>query len=544
MWGIGVEREMHFFAMGNHRRVLPKVIGVFYPSAKNVLVDLKDPARAPDLKRRFDLTDEELTLFQSSNIDPKLENSAKRCAGLLPPQANMIELVTTNYKRRTVASIARELERNSRLITSVVTKMVGNRGVRAQLKLGSIRGMEVAPHPYGAAIFEDPRRGGAMKDYTGSWQFTFTLPHPPGISASAFIVMHEKFGNQLQWLEPLLAATLFTPDPSCVVEEGYAFAAYRTVRYGWGNFAGTDVRRLHKGVGRRANVEPAWRQTLTVRNKAALDGKRCMATQETKPSRGMDELCGKFGHVSSDLRTFGIEDGTRVSGAPMHPGFGFEYRIFDHFSDVHVRDVLGMLVHVAENSRQCKYRASYVYKDADWTHAMQSVVREGWRAELREDYVHKLCEVLELPEEQVKGPTAEAVALRVFRLLRDKTRGGPWVRTMMGARLAAEGFKVPRLNREAWGHFYTSVFNTHNRSRIIAALNAMPVGKRFTAGDVRVEPPFLKSILPYALEAEPGLRRLGADGGYQRTRDLLRPTTSAAASCNDKQSECRVRRLS
>jgi hypothetical protein len=540
MWGIGVEREMHFFAMGNHRRALPKVIGVFYPSGKNILVQLKDPARAPDLKRRFGITDEELALFQSSNIDPKLENSGKRCAGLLPPQANMIELVTTNYRRRTVASISRELERNSRLITSVVAKLVRDRGVRAQLKLGNTRGVEVGPHPYGAAIFEDPRRGGATKDYTGSWQFTLTLPHPPGISASAFIVLHEKFGNQLQWLEPLMAATLFTPDPSCVVEEGYAFAAYRTVRYGWGNFAGTDVSRLHKGVGRRANVEPAWRQTLTVRNKATLDGKRCMATQETKPSRNMDELSGKFGHVSSDFRTFGIEDGGRVSGAPMQPGFGFEYRIFDHFSHVHIGDVLSMLVHVAENSRQCKYRAMYVYKDADWTHAMQSVVRGGWRAELREGYVRKLCDVLELPEEQLKGlNTAEAVSLKVFRLLRDKTRDGPWVRMMLGARLAAKGFKIPRLNREAWGHFYTSVFNTRNRARIIAALNTMPVGKRFTAGDVRVDPPFLKSILPYALESEPGLRRQGG-AYYVRTRDLLRPASSAAASCSDKQSECQI----
>lgn len=540
MWGIGVEREMHFFAMGNHRRSLPKVIGVFYPSGKNVLVELKDPERAPDLKRRFGITDEELALFQSSNIDPKLENSAKRCAGLLPPQANMLELVTTTYKRRTVASITRELERNSRLIVSVVGKLVRDRNVRAQLKLGSIRGLEVGPHPYGAAIFEDPRRGAAMKDYTGSWQFTITLPHPPGISTSAFIVMHEKFGNQLQWLEPLLAATLFTPDPSCVVEDGYAFAAYRTVRYGWGNFAGTDVRRLHKGVGRRANVEPAWRQTLAVRNKAALDGKRCMATQETKPSRNMDELCGKFGHVSSDLRTFGIENGDRASGAPMQPGFGFEYRIFDHFSEAHVRDVLCMLVHVAENSRQCKYRASYVYKDADWTHAMQSVVRGGWRAELREGYVRKLCEVLELPEEEVvmSRQTAEATALRVFRLLREKTRTGPWVRTMLGARLAADGFRVPRLNREAWVHFYTSVFNTRNRARIVAALNAVPSGKRFTAADVRVETPFLRSLLPYALEAEPGIKRQGAH--YVRTRDLLRPVASAAASCNDKQSECHL----
>lgn len=31
----------------------------------------------------------------------------------------------------------------------------------------------------------------------------------------AFIVMHEKFGNQLQWLEPLLAATLITPVQPC-----------------------------------------------------------------------------------------------------------------------------------------------------------------------------------------------------------------------------------------------------------------------------------------------------------------------------------------
>jgi hypothetical protein len=56
---------------------------------------------------------------------------------------------------------------------------------------------------------------------------------------------------------------------------------------------------------------------------------------------------------------------------------------------------------------------------------------------------------------------------------------------------------------------------------------------------VRVDPPFLKSILSYALESEPGLRRQGG-AYYVRTRDLLRPASSAAASCSDKQSECQI----
>ena len=546
-WGLGVELESHFFLIDKEtgeRQRLAQVVGLWGPYNKlDLLEALKDTEQSAWIKKHFGLTNEEIELFLSSSIDPKLERSAKLCAGLQYPKAQMLELLNVDFRNRTVQEVASEIVRNTGALMSVANKLLRDDAVRAAVKVGSLEGRQLVRYPFGAAVFEDPLGGRVLKDYTGSVQFTITLPHFADTSASAFTLMHERFGNQLQWLEPLLVACLFTPDPSCVVGERFVHAAYRTVRYGWGNFAGTDVRRLHKGVGRSANVEPLWRRGLDVRNLSDLKSPKCMRLGETDPSSVMDVMSGKFGKVSSDLRTFGFERHKRVSGFPMTTGQGFEFRIFDNFDVRYLEDVMTMIMYVAENSRRCEYLNVQVYKDADWISALRDIIMDGWHARVRQAYLDKLCRVLELPRISALHKTASVVAGAVFSALQRKNRGGEWLQHLLGKRHASRKFVVPDLNRGAWLHFYKCAFASTTRRAISQALNTFKLRQKFTAAAAKklVKTPHLRRTMQLYLDAERSafIVRAGTDT-YARVRRIPVPLARLTLECRDRSSYCSV----
>jgi hypothetical protein len=534
-WGIGVEHEMHFFTVHNQHkeyRNLAKILSIFYPSNDNILNKLKDVNLSKIIQKEYELTDNEIKLFMSSNIDPKLENSGKRCADLIPPKANMLELINVDYKNRTIPSIKKEFMHNTKIIMDVVKKV----SVKEKL----IDNNEtIILYPYGATIFFDKLRDSVMKDYTGSWQFTITLPHEETISLSAFIYMHEKFCNQMQWLEPLIAACLFAPDPSCVLDEGYAFCAYRTLRYGWGNFAGSDIRRLHKGIGRKANVEAKWRNGLSIRNLASLNSEKCMSTEETHASKFMDPLSGKFGHISSDFRTFGIEDGVRASGTPMSVGQGVEFRIFDNFDIKHLDKILSLLIIIAQNTDMCKYTDKVVYNDKHWNQLMKDVILNGWIAKPSEEYIKKLKTVLEieLPNDEYKD--MHSLMNDIATTLQIKTRNGHWLKLMCGHSNISP--KLPNLNKAAWLHFFKSSFNTKNRRFISEYLQKFIIGKKYLMTTILkgLSNRFIQSQLhKYILSDNTTFK---VEGKHVKImRKITRPLTAYSTTCDDKSSFCLV----
>lgn len=542
--GLGLEREMHFFLIDKQhgeRRALPCIINLFGGGNElDVLAALKDPLNP--LRKRLALTKNEAMMFLGSTVDPKLEKSGKGCAGLKPPRASMLEIINVDFQNRTVASLVTEFKRNTSHVLSVIRKALKDPDIVKTLGLNikDISSYDVAAYPYGAAIFREHSES-IMKDYVGSWQFTITLPYNIEMSNSMFVLMHEKFGNHLQWLEPLFVGCLFTPDPSCVVGPGYAMSGYRTLRYGWGNFAGTDVRRLHKGVGRKANVEPRWRKGLRIRNSVDLATPACLRLQETRPASTMDELCGKYGQASSDLRTFGFEKSSRVSGAPMSPGQGMEFRIFDNFDMKYLADVLTMTMYVAENSRRCAYHGMQVYNDADWIDAMQTAVMDGWSARVPQPYMDKLCSVLELPQIDVGDKSIHQIASHVFDYLHVKNAGGSWLQRFLGADKAHSKPRVPNINQSAWLHFYHSVYNTTNRRAIVKAINALPV--RFTlqkAVSSMGTSVHLKRLMELVLHAERSYIKHKPDGSFERIKQLPRPLMNKSVECEDTKSSCRM----
>jgi hypothetical protein len=551
-WGLGVELESHYFVTDREhgeRRELARVVGLF--RRPELLRLLKDPRENPVLAERFGFTAEEAELFLSPAVDPKLERSAKRCAGLLPPRAKMLELVTVGHVGRTVHDVCAEMTRSAALATSAVAKMVRDPEIRAQLRLPKASSAEtVGAYPYGAAIFVDPASTRILKDYTGSVQFTITLPHVPAATTKdAFVAMHAKFGEHLQWLEPLMVASLFTPDPSCVVEPRYVHSAFRTVRYGWGNFGGTDMRRLGRGVGRRANVRPFWRKRLRVRNAVDLATDECSRARESQPSSRMDARSGMYGNVSSDMRTFGLEGGRRVSGAPMATPNGFEFRIFDRVEPRHIQDALTMVAFVAENSRRCADSDAPVHRDPVWIDQLHDVISRGWRAKVSRAYLDKVQAVLELPHVVLRyDELAHATAQRVWTALQDKCRGGGWLPHLLGdERAAAANFALPDVNREAYMHFYKCAYNSANRRSIVRALNGFDVGATFTAeraiaritASTKQQLVHLRALALYVLDGErPDLVRSVGKGRYMLIKRLPLPVKDVTVRCKDDASTC------
>ena len=75
--------------------------------------------------------------------------------------------------------------------------------------------------------------------------------------------MHEVFANQIQWLEPLLLSSFFSCDDKGVgTSKNYVRGSYRILNIGWGNLAGSDIKRFGKGIGRYANIKAYWREGL------------------------------------------------------------------------------------------------------------------------------------------------------------------------------------------------------------------------------------------------------------------------------------------
>ena len=64
---------------------------------------------------------------------------------------------------------------------------------------------------------------------------------------------------------------------------------------------------------------------------------------------------------------------------PMKKPNGIELRIFDNFNSKHLKDLLRILVYIAENSRVHKCN-KFVYKNNAWKVATKIVMEDGWRS--------------------------------------------------------------------------------------------------------------------------------------------------------------------
>lgn len=384
----------------------------------------------------------------------------------------MPEIITGNFKNRTIESICDELIFMENKFIQLQMKnpftkqKVEKYGELRQLPYGSIGNVKV-PKKYNSHLKTYEFENKKYTDYLGSYHVTITLPFTEKTGNIQFIKRHQNYGNMIQWLEPLLLTAFFSSDPrNCISDKMIARGSFRILSTGWGNLAGSDLRVLtkKKGVGRYANMEVRWRRGLKIPSSKKIDTceSRVQITER-------ETLTQPVGVLSSNIRTFGFvkdedlckklycskdEYGRyrgcecpKVSGYKMKKPYGMEVRIFDHFNSKHLIELMRILVYLAENSRKHQCR-EYVYYNQAWNNATKKIMTEGWKAIMPVDFIKEINRNLGLRVE-LQEMKAFGLLKEVVRQLFEKNKDGLFSEIMLRDKYE-EPPKLPQINRFSW----------------------------------------------------------------------------------------------
>jgi hypothetical protein len=364
----------------------------------------------------------------------------------------MPEFVTENHKNRSIESLCNELLHKEKKFINIQMKnpftkeKVKKYGEIRQLPYGTISTVKVPVRPTiqnNKYTFEDRD----YTDYLGSYHVTMTLPCHDDITDEDFVELHRNFGKQVQMIEPLLIAAFFSADPRSVGDGNKKIeGSFRVMATGWGNFGGSDLRELGKGIGRYANIDSNWRKTLNFEDTKEL--------HKCNKEVYIDEP-NAVGILSSDFRTFGFDftnkcpgkECPKVSGAEMIYPYGVELRIFDHFNSYHLLSLVRILVYIAENSRikECK---KYIYNDNAWKTTLRDIMKQGWNAKISTKYLKLIRENMGL-EMNVDSDLAFDVLKVLVSELFEKHKKGLFP-SLMIKNDYKEPPEIPGVNRFSW----------------------------------------------------------------------------------------------
>ena len=429
-WGFGIEHEMHLFhsPIDSNKNIKDFIIFDSESALKRIKYNYNIG--------KINLTDLELKIIRSIPF----ETSGRLCNEkwvIKRVPVKMPEFVTWKpfcsiRDNRSIVNMACEIKDLRKeylkilMKDSITKKLIEKYGKLSQYPFGMTRYLKVPIIKNSSPTLYNFQKNLKKEDivrpeYNGSYHITMTLPYKENILKKDFINMHKNFCNQLQWLEPLLLTTYFTGDELVPgSNKKRARGSYRVMIIGWGNFAGTDIRLLDKGIGRYAKTHTYWRDNFKLYESEKLDP--CIPPSASALAENAITT------LSSDIRTFGSTDPSRPehreSGIGMTVPNGIEFRIFDHFQDKHINHLCTLMSLIAENSR-VHQTEGYIYKNKYWINAMQNIMTHGYKAELNKDYIKLLREKLGL-----KINTTSIIAYDVFQTiyyeLYDKNKDGEW----------------------------------------------------------------------------------------------------------------------
>lgn len=416
-WGMGIEHEMHIF----HKPKDEHIILFDSYSARQRLLNLIE-------NNKVEVTESEETFLRSVPY----EQTGRMCNGkwvIKKVPYNMPEFVTqypfcSIRKNRNLISLTGDIIVLKKLYIKLLMKdpvtqfLAKKYGKLVEYPFGMTRYLKcpLSLSSKGYKFYEKK-----MPEYTGSYHITLTLPYNNKTTNTEFIKMHQNFANQLQWLEPLMLTAYFSCDQYAVGSiKKRVRGSFRVMMIGWGNFAGSDVRKFKDGIGRYGVIPIHWRKGLDFEN---LD--KLKVCYEPSPSAQKEKAITS---LSSDFRTFGNPDPTRPdhreSGSGMTIPNGIEFRIFDQFNDAHIINLVRLISLVAENSR-VHYCKGYVYNNKEWIDNIQNIMKFGYKAELTSGYIKLLKSKLGL-----KIKTKSIIAYDVFNEISDelyyKNYNGLW----------------------------------------------------------------------------------------------------------------------
>ena len=434
LWGLGIEHEMQIFHLGKNKKLKKndKDTSEKYENA-NIIFDSQEAtclltddddesgACKKNISNNIDmlkisksipkkiilnnkrLSNEEFNFLNSLDweLSGRQDSGCKGSRHIVKRTPILMpELVTSDFQNRTINSIVNEsiLQEetylNCMMKNIFVKEKVRKYGPLVTHLCGSLDNIKVPEKPtFINSNYELSK--GKYKDYVGSYHVTITLPHYSDIETKDFVKMHQNMANQIQWLEPLFLTSFFSPDPSAVgigPKKGIE-GSFRIMATGWGNMAGSDVRKFGNiGITRGASIKTNWRKGFKLQGTDKLN--ECVKTAEPNYEKSVDIL-------TSDFRTFNLEedddicdtekyendsDCPKIDGAPMEPPFGVEIRIFDHFPSKYLIDLMKIIVLIAANSIRHPPKC-YVYKNKIWIKTIQDIMTYGWNTQLKYSYI-------------------------------------------------------------------------------------------------------------------------------------------------------------
>lgn len=459
-WGFGIEHEMHIFHEPSAKSKI-KSFTVF--DSKNAIDNIIHTDKKQGYKL-LDAVDREYIEYVSKT---GFEWSGRRCNGkdvVKRLNTKMPEFVTENPFSSLITNkypFEYYCDQITRREVQFINILAKSNIVRRQVDLYG----NITQYPMGTASFiKEPIVSGptsikyrfknksngdpkTQTDYTGSYHFTITLPFSKNTKENKFVKMHQNFANMFQWIEPLLIIGFFSCDPRAMgTKLNRVRGSFRIMRTGWGNIAGTDIRKFSTtGIGRYSVIPSYWREGLEFHNIKKL--KSCDKLSkylQTKEPHAISEL-------SSNIRTFGSKDPLkpmdRESGGQMNIPNGIELRIFDNFSSGYLKILCRIIAYTAENSRVFEAK-DYVYEDKDWIEAVHVVMKEGWKGKLPEGYVNKLRKNLGL---SIKPSSNRGIDVlnEVNERLFQNNKNGDWSYLFL-EKLYKEAPEIPNINRQSW----------------------------------------------------------------------------------------------
>ncbi len=485
-WGFGLEHEMQIFHIPDSNHLSKERFQDF------ILFDSKSATkRLLDLykKGKIELTNDEYDYLTHMTF----ETSGRVCNGQhIVKQApyEMPEFITwkpfcSMQTKRNIHNLtfnmieAKEIFLNLLLKEPVTQKLIQKYGPIEQYPFGMTRYMSVPKKilkdRYLFVKKKDTGKRFVRNDYTGSYHITFTLPHDDKTSDKLFIKQHQNFGNQLQWLEPLMLVGFFSGDEYAVgSNKNRVRGSYRVLNIGWGNLAGSDVRLFGtKGLGRYTKTPNYWRKGLDLYETDKL--KPCIpASPSALKEKGISSL-------STDLRTFGSTDPAhpeaRESGAPMSKPNGIEFRIFDQFNDRNLKYLTSHVALIAENSRKHQTKG-YVYQDKDWIEALHQIMKDGYKALLSKSFIQKLRSKLGL-KIKTTSLVAQDIWDCVYMEIYEKNKDGEWSKIFFGIKEGRKHLdanmltKPPHMNQESW--FFGFMMKCNRNPNILHSLNQLSI---------------------------------------------------------------------
>ena len=471
-WGMGLEHEMQLFHRPKYDEK-KKITDAIMFNPKDYIREVLATDKVDHRERKF---------LESLPFEP----TGRICNGkvvLEPTPVPMPEFITENpfssleTGKRPIESFVEELKDKEEIFNKVLH--MNPKAIKLIEKYGPL-----SQYPYGmTSYFKYATKSGStgytfkktssgkdkiLSDYLGSYHLTLTLPFTEKTSLKEFTRRHQNFANQIQWIEPLLVVAFFSCDQNAVgTSEKRIKGSYRVARIGWGNFAGSDVRKFNKGIGRYANVKSFWRKGFEFfdSNKVKYCEKLSDKLKKKEP--------GAVSGYSSNFRTFGSNDPERPwhreSGIGITKPNGVELRIFDHFNSNYLNELCRLVIYVAENSRTTKAK-DYVYNNKYWIEALRRIMLEGWKAELPPQYINLIRKNLGISI-NTKSLLAYDVLYTINEELFKKNKDGDWSFLLLRDGGYKDAPKLPHINRNSWEMAFMMKLN--NNDKLIVSFNKL-----------------------------------------------------------------------